>query len=203
MQDASLQQLTGSEPLSLAEEYEMQQSWYNDNDSAYAKSLTAELTFIMLARPPNQALSDLSALLAASPMAGDVNVFLNEQYEGDDESAPPVTYGEIEVMVAESRFRRQGFAEEALRLLFYYITSNPTPTLQGARPSASPFPLEPTRLLVRIGSDNSPSLALFQRLGFSHYKDNAVFQETELRVQNPGALQCTRPEAILTWNESV
>jgi len=33
MEDASLRQLTASEPLSLEEEYEMQLSWLNDDNS--------------------------------------------------------------------------------------------------------------------------------------------------------------------------
>lgn len=34
MQSPTLQEQTASEPLTLAEEYEMQQSWWLDDDSA-------------------------------------------------------------------------------------------------------------------------------------------------------------------------
>ena len=33
MQDAELQKLTASEPLTLEQEFEMQQTWLNDDDS--------------------------------------------------------------------------------------------------------------------------------------------------------------------------
>ncbi|WFC93903.1 hypothetical protein MBRA1_000529 [Malassezia brasiliensis] len=141
MQDASLQQLTGSEPLTLAEEYEMQQSWRNDED---------KLTFIVLARDRDVKQDDLAALLSRSPMAGDVNVFFNQVYDDDDEDTVPLTYGEMEVMIAEPTFRRKGLADEALRMLMYYITTAPTPTPDTTPAEAQVLPIPPTRLMVRI-----------------------------------------------------
>lgn len=146
---------------------------------------------------------DLPSLLAC-PMAGDVNVFLNQQYDDDeeDEASKPVIFGEMEVMIAEPSYRRQGLADEALRIIFHYITTRPTPGTHDCNESASALPLHPTQLMVRIGSENHPSLALFSRLGFSHFKDNTVFQETELRVRDDGALRCKPPLAVLEWEES-
>lgn len=162
-----------------------------------------ELTFIVLARNHDVEQNDLAALLSLSPMAGDVNVFFNQVYddEDDDEDAVPLTYGEMEVMIAEPRFRRKGLADEALRMLLYYITTTPTPTPDATPDEAQVLPLPPTRLMVRIGSANDASLALFQRLGFTKFKENAVFQETELRVQDSDALQRTAPRAVLAWPE--
>jgi RimJ/RimL family protein N-acetyltransferase len=45
-------------------------------------------------------------------MAGDVNLFFN-----DDEDA---TNCEIEIMIAEAKYRRKGFAREALQLMMAY-----------------------------------------------------------------------------------
>lgn len=164
-----------------------------------------ELTFIVLARDQDVKQDDLAALLSRSPMAGDVNVFFNQVYDDDDDDdkdAAPLTYGEMEVMIAEPRFRRKGLADEALRMLLYYITTTPTPAPDAAPAEAQVLPLPPTRLMVRIGSANDASLALFQRLGFAKFKENAVFQETELRVQDSEALQRTAPRAVLAWPEA-
>ena len=162
-----------------------------------------ELTFIVLARDRDVKQDDLAALLSRSPMAGDVNVFFNQVYDDDGgDDAAPLTYGEMEVMIAEPRFRRKGLADEALRMLLYYITTPPAPAPDATPAEAQVLPLPATRLMVRIGSANDASLALFQRLGFAKFKENAVFQETELRVQDSEALQRTAPRAVLAWPEA-
>ncbi|WFD18056.1 Prohibitin-1, subunit of the prohibitin complex (Phb1p-Phb2p) [Malassezia caprae] len=180
MQDPALQAQTASEPLTLDEEYAMQQSWRDDDD---------KLTFIVLALArdvPRDA--DTSTLLSACAMAGDVNVFLTPRFS-DDEDAPPNTYAEMEVMIAEHAWRRRGLGREALQMLLHYIT-------QAAGP---PFPLDPTRLFARISMENAPSIALFEQLGFQAVKENTVFEEVEMAVVDAARLRTTAPVAVLTW----
>eukprot|EP00892_Ulva_mutabilis_P003133 jgi/Ulvmu1/12820/UM098_0001.1 len=95
MQDPQLQELTESEPLSLEQEYDMQQSWRRDSDKCI---------FILLDRslPGDH----------GGAMAGDVNIFLN------DPEDPHMA--EIEVMVAEERSRGKGVGREALLLMMQY-----------------------------------------------------------------------------------
>ena len=99
MQSPALQEATASEPLSLEEEYEMQQTWHKD---------PKKCTFILLSK--TALASGVNDELAS--MAGDVNLFLND---------PDDPYNaEIEVMIAEEACRRQGLATEALKMLIGY-----------------------------------------------------------------------------------
>ncbi|KAJ1990200.1 N-acetyltransferase 9 [Dimargaris cristalligena] len=92
--------MTASEPLTLEEEFEMQQKWATDEDKC---------TFIVLARndaPVDQNIHDLSAMI------GDVNLFFN------DFEIP--TSCEIEAMIAEPSYRNRGYGTEAIRLMLMY-----------------------------------------------------------------------------------
>ncbi|KAG6818454.1 hypothetical protein H0H93_004822 [Arthromyces matolae] len=145
MQDEELQRLTASEPLTLKEEYEMQQKWRLDED---------KLTFIILSRTSpsgEQLLVDSEALRELSPtnpvveglpMVGDVNMFLKGSIprkpsgtsapecdkDVEDEGEEEPFEAEMEIMIAEPTFRRKGFALEALQLILEYVqalTSQP------------------------------------------------------------------------------
>lgn len=93
MQHPELLELTCSEPLSLAEEYDMQRKWAEDED---------KVTFIIH-----------HELVREGHMAGDVNLYL-----GIDEDDASV--GEIEVMVAEIAMRGKGLAGAAVNLMMDY-----------------------------------------------------------------------------------
>jgi RimJ/RimL family protein N-acetyltransferase len=101
MQDAFLQEMTASEPLSLEGEYEMQQSWRDDS---------TKCTFILLVNssdgPTDGEDSDLRRMI------GDVNMFLNDR---DDK-----TVAELEIMIAEGAYRRMGIGREAVELMMHY-----------------------------------------------------------------------------------
>ncbi|XP_027214997.1 alpha/beta-tubulin-N-acetyltransferase 9 [Penaeus vannamei] len=98
MLSPELQELTASEPLSLKEEYEMQQSWLIDDDKC---------TFIVLDKC---LLAEKNNELEA--MIGDTNLFLVDQEDR--------TRAEGEIMIAEPLFRGQKRGWEAMLLMFRY-----------------------------------------------------------------------------------
>eukprot|EP00871_Galdieria_phlegrea_P003180 jgi/Galph1/3863/GphlegSOOS_G2533.1 len=93
MQDKELLHQTATEPLSLEEEYENQQSWKEDE---------AKCSFIVLHIYDEQ----------PKRIVGDVNLFIH----GNDEEM----LAEVEVMIAERMHRRQGLATEAVQLLLFF-----------------------------------------------------------------------------------
>ncbi|CAO1627715.1 unnamed protein product [Parajaminaea phylloscopi] len=184
MQDAELQELTASEPLTLDEEYEMQRSWHLDED---------KLTFIVLHRNKDVdfgAESEISALLSRCQMAGDVNVFisdLDDDDEPDDDAAHGTNAkaekkGELEVMIAEPSLRRHGLAREAVKLLLRYITAAEPPSGVPVKHTSQALPLSPCNLFVKISLSNKPSIDLFRSLGFKEHKVSEVWQEVEMRL---------------------
>ncbi len=91
MKDPQLQELTGSEPLSLEEEFDMQREWHSDPEKLCLLIFSADGTF-----------------------AGDVNAFFREE----DEDGHVVCVAEVSVMIARSSERQKGHASRALKLLF-------------------------------------------------------------------------------------
>uniref|UniRef100_A0A8C8XUQ1 Alpha/beta-tubulin-N-acetyltransferase 9 n=4 Tax=Panthera TaxID=9688 RepID=A0A8C8XUQ1_PANLE len=100
MKSEELQRLTASEPLTLEQEYSMQQSWREDADKC---------TFIVMDAEKWQAQPRTTE---ESCMAGDVNLFLTDPGEP--------SLGEIEVMIAEPSCRGKGFGTEAVLMMMSY-----------------------------------------------------------------------------------
>ncbi|KAH1099509.1 hypothetical protein AAZX31_13G012300 [Glycine max] len=102
MKDPSLLQATGSEPLTLQQEYTMQLSWSQDPNKE---------TFIVLDK--DLVVGDFShGEPHPEAMVGDVNIFMNDL---DD---PHVA--EIEIMIAEPKSRRKGLAKESVLMMMTF-----------------------------------------------------------------------------------
>ncbi|PIA18148.1 n-acetyltransferase 9-like protein [Coemansia reversa NRRL 1564] len=106
MRSPFLQEMTGSEPLSIDEEYAMQQSWRKDDDKC---------TFIVLAKEPLDS-SESSDIYDNSRMIGDVNFYLNNT-ENQHEA-------ELEVMIAEQKSTGKGIGTEVLKLMMEYAVND-------------------------------------------------------------------------------
>ncbi|KAJ6319474.1 hypothetical protein OIU78_014986 [Salix suchowensis] len=102
MQDPFLLQATGSEPLSLQDEYTMQLSWTQD---------PLKRTFIVLDKELIQA-----GFVHGDPhveaMVGDVNIFMNDL---DDPQM-----AEIEIMIAEPKSRGKGLGKKSVLMMMAY-----------------------------------------------------------------------------------
>jgi RimJ/RimL family protein N-acetyltransferase len=189
-----IQQATASEPLSVEEEYAMQQSWRQDAD---------KLTFI-ICQPISSSEPVSPALLTKvsdSPqrMVGDINLFLRVD-DGDEGDSPPQIVGEIELMIAEKNNQRRGFGKAALLVFMRYIIEHQTEILEefvsrgvddaeSVRKLRDAGPLAFECFSVKIGQNNLRSLALFEGLGFVRLSPEPNFfgefelRRTELRVQ--------------------
>ncbi|XP_021661059.2 GCN5-related N-acetyltransferase 9 isoform X2 [Hevea brasiliensis] len=103
MQDPALLQATGSEPLSLEEEYQMQQSWTQDR---------LKRTFIVL----DKDLIEGDFVHGDSHEKGDVNIYMNDL---DDPQL-----AEIEIMIAEPKSRGKGLGKESVLMMMAYAIQN-------------------------------------------------------------------------------
>ncbi|GMI18561.1 hypothetical protein TrLO_g8942 [Triparma laevis f. longispina] len=177
MQSPELLETTGSEPLSLDEEYAMCDSWRDDSD---------KITYIILS--PDDQTDDLISL-SPSPkpytepltvpltinyitsrlpkMLGDCNLFLslNEELGDTGELTVSTFEAELEIMLAEQDSRKKGIATLACKILINEA-----------------FNLGVHRVFVKIKDGNVGSKMLFEKLGFKLVKYVECFKETEMEV---------------------
>lgn len=172
MQDADILQATDSEPLSLEEEYEMQQTWRIDPDKCTFIVLDASQVDDGTTRQQNFVAQNLHA------MVGDVNLFLSEDEEEGIDANDTTTFqqAEIDIMIAEKEARRKGIGFEACCIMMLYATEN----------------LSIRRFFCKINEDNASSLALFEKLGFQQCNYAECFRqvELELKSESPDVMAC-------------
>ncbi|KAM0453837.1 hypothetical protein ACHAPV_008775 [Trichoderma viride] len=164
----AIQEATASEPMTLEEEYENQQSWRTSHD---------KLTFIICEPLSGEQRSDDARVITAktddSPdtMKGDVNFFLYLDDDDDEDGAEEQEgsqirlRGEIDVMIAGQQHRGQGTGEAA-------------EYAQGENLDKDKIQL--VGLMAKIKEDNTGSRGLFKKLGFRQEGEANYFGEVKM-----------------------
>lgn len=177
MKDPAIQEATASEPLTLEQEYKMQESWRNDAD---------KLTFIVC-RPSAGLTSDTNIVTAGvqdagDAMIGDVNMFLTTN--DDEESGGTRLVGELELMIATKEHQNQGLGRSALLTFLRYITKHEE-DIADEFLCTSTYTCKSRRLsyiCAKIGEQNHRSIGLFESIGFvKTLTKPSFFGEFELR----------------------
>lgn len=141
--------------------------------------IAVPVTFIILERSKNSVATGATVPVNLTQgMVGDVNLFMTDAPEDEDEQPMERTnsgsevrkQGELEIMIAETAARRKGYASQALKLLICYAMKH--------------LYLGPEDFLVRIGMSNLKSIQMFEKMGLEIVKKVEVFQEVEMRVRS-------------------
>ncbi len=162
MQDPEIQTATASEPLTLTEEYAMQESWRKDGD---------KLTFIVTKAAGEEAI-------------GDVNLFITTKDDDDDDDGKQSIVGELELMIARKEEQGKGHGRAAILLFLMYILSHRAEILKEYNQKHDGLGRGGFDYFsVKIGEGNSRSIKLFETLGFNKVAEEAnFFGEFELRL---------------------
>lgn len=199
-----IQEATASEPLTLSEEYENQESWRISHD---------KLTFI-LCRPTEQPItaSSVTAGEVDGPdrMIGDINFFLYPWEDDDaddaaigDSPADKKRYciGEIDIMIADKGERGRGVGRVAVASFLHYIYRNLHRILAEYRSRTNEnAKLDDNRglqlklFMAKIKESNLASIALFKSLGFVQQQPANYFGEVTLALETSSSLVSAAPE---------
>jgi len=198
MKDPELLEKTASDPLTLDEEYEMQDKWWKDADKCTFIILDKHLCEEWRVNNGHSSIGNLS--LENVPceksekliededeacMVGDVNLFFNNnQFDDDDtdrDSKGNRVEAELEVMIVESSARGKGLGKEAVILMLNYAYHH----------------LSIQTFVVKIGDNNKESIHLFHKLGFRFVSHSECFHETTYSLHtesedfNENVLKCS------------
>lgn len=165
-----IQEATASEPLTLEEEYENQQSWRTSHD---------KLTFIICQPVPAPATSvEAGDVDGPARMVGDINFFVYPHDEDED-----AYVGEVDVMIATGEHRGKGIGRAAVAALLTYVHRRQEQILgeyaDGEGKSGGKKPVL-KGLMVKIKEGNAASIALFKKIGFTQKGEVNYFGEIEM-----------------------
>lgn len=197
----AIQEATASEPLTLEEEYENQESWRESHD---------KLTFILCQPNSDPAAADFAYVRAGQVdtperMIGDINFFLYP-WDDDEEESPAdpeanFCVGEVDIMIADLEHRSKGIGRASVSAFLYFIFQNLRSILQEyslaeSRPPTSGSSKELTlkMLMVKIKADNAGSVALFKSLGFVQQGEVNYFGEVKMTLEDLDKVSSPAPE---------
>ncbi len=185
---------TASEPLTLEEEYENQESWRASHD---------KLTFIICQPLETEGTGGIPVHAGGpdSPkkMVGDVNLFLSPYEEEDDLQLPSATpefcEAEVDIMIAEQQHRAKGLGRAVMHAFLQYISRNLAGIMhEYADDKDMPTPPRLKVLMVKVGQINAGSIALFKSLGFEQVGGVDYFGELKLVLRSLDQFAAEVPE---------